>query len=94
MLAVGIEYLIWGRGIAGYIYAKANGILLGLTWMVVFFYTYTGILGAHSLWLDIVSFLVAVAIPVSYTHLDVYKRQEQAKAELCIHPGGRKQNVG
>ncbi|MFR1804271.1 MAG: DUF6512 family protein [Faecalispora jeddahensis] len=70
VLAVGIEYLIWGRKIAGYIYAKAKSILLGLTWMVVFFYTYTGILGAHYLWLDIVSFLVAVAIqPFTVMHV-------------------------
>lgn len=62
VLVVGMEYLFWGRKIAGYLYAKAKGILLGLALMVVFFYTYVGILGEHYLWMDIVSFLAAIAM--------------------------------
>ena len=29
----------------------------------------------------IIGILAAIAIPVSYTHLDVYKRQEEARGE-------------
>jgi hypothetical protein len=39
--------------------AKAAGFLVNPAFIVVFFYTYTALLGTHVLWIDIGSFLLA-----------------------------------
>lgn len=69
-----IEYLFFGKKVAGFLYAKAKGILLGLALIIVFFYTYTGIIGQHYLWLDITSFLGAIAVQL-LSVVAIYKNE-------------------
>ncbi len=56
------EYSLHGRKFSGFLYAKSLGILMGLAFIIVFYFTYSGILGRNYLWMDIVSFLLAIAI--------------------------------
>jgi hypothetical protein len=42
--------------------AKVVEVLFGITFIIAFFYTYTGIFGIDSVWIDIVYFMVAVAV--------------------------------
>lgn len=51
-----------------YICIKTKGILLALAFIVVFYYTYSGILGTHYPIIDISSFVVAVIIGELYTY--------------------------
>lgn len=51
-----------------YICIKTKGLILGMLFIVVFFYTYTGILGFNIPILDIGSFIVAVIISEIYTY--------------------------
>lgn len=53
---------------SNYICVKTKGLLLGLSFIVIFFYTYTGILGYNIPILDIGSFIVAVLISEYYTY--------------------------
>ncbi len=53
---------------SNYVCVKTTGLLLGLSFIVVFFYTYTGILGYNIPVLDISSFIVAVIISEFYTY--------------------------
>jgi len=69
MLITGvIGSLYYKEAIPNYLCVKTKGILLGLVFIVVFFYTYTGILGTNLAFLDIGSFLVAVLLGEYYTY--------------------------
>lgn len=54
---------------------KAVSALLGMAFIIVFYYTYTGIIGDNIPWLDIGSFYAAVLI----TSLFSYKKMKQYK---------------
>lgn len=62
------EYFMVGRAFPGYWPAKAAGLLAGMFTIVALFYTYSGILGFNTLWIDILTFLLGVicAYAVSY----------------------------
>ena len=53
---------------SNYLCVKTKGLLLGLSFIVVFFYTYTGILGYNIPILDIGSFIIAVIISEYYSY--------------------------
>ena len=55
-------YLIIGNAYENYLFAMAIGVIAGMTAIVVLFYTYTGILGANYLVLDISIFIIGVII--------------------------------
>jgi len=57
-----IEYVAFGKHVAGFGLAKSVGILAMPLCIVLLFYGYKALLGHHVLWLDILIFLVAVAV--------------------------------
>jgi len=61
LVYAGVEYAAFGRNAAGFVLAKSAGILLMPLGIIVLFYAYTALIGHHVLWLDILTFLVAVA---------------------------------
>lgn len=63
-----IGYFCIGEYYPNFLYAQAIGIFLGLSFIVIFFYTYTGIIGKDIAILDISSFFIATIITayVSY----------------------------
>ena len=68
------SWLIYGIACYPTLYAKASnfwfgiwsGSLLGNTFIVIFFYTYTGILGHSILFLDILSYFLACVITACF----------------------------
>lgn len=54
-----------------YLCVKTNGILIALTFTIVFFYTYTGILGTNFAFLNIGIFIVTVILSQYYTYKKV-----------------------
>ena len=54
-----------------YLCSKAKGIILSLLFIVVFFYTYTGILGYNVALLDIGSFIAAVILGECYSYKNI-----------------------
>lgn len=57
-----IGYFYLGKGFKNYICARALGIISGLLFIIIFFYTYTGIIGFNFAILDISSFFIAVIL--------------------------------
>ena len=51
-----------GKDVKNYLCAKTLGIIYAISFIVIFFYTYTGIIGKNFAFLDIGSFFVAVFI--------------------------------
>lgn len=57
-----IGYFVIGKDIQNYLCAKTKGIIVAITFTVIFFYTYTGILGKNISFIDISSFFIAVIL--------------------------------
>ena len=62
LIATIIGYFYIGKNNKKYLSAKTWGILASLIFTIVFFYTYTGVLGKNIAILDIGSFFIAVLI--------------------------------
>jgi len=62
MLLTTIIGCFYYKDIPNYLCTKTKGILLALLFIVVFFYTYSGIIGNHYPIVDIISFVVAIII--------------------------------
>ena len=59
LLTIIIGYFFLGKDISNFLCSKTIGILVAMTFTVIFFYTYTGILGRNIPTIDIISFFVA-----------------------------------
>lgn len=62
LLSTIIGYFYLGKDFKNYFCARAIGIVSGLAFIIIFFYTYTGIIGTNYAILDISSFFIAVII--------------------------------
>lgn len=67
-----IGYCYKGKFMPNYLYAKMLGILVSMSFIIIFFYTYTGIIGINFTIIDISSFFIAVALGqyMSYQKID------------------------
>ena len=63
-----LQCLLIGRHFKNFIAARVIGILLGMVTIIAIFYTYVGILGRNYLWVDILTFLIGVAVTFVYTN--------------------------
>ncbi len=77
-----VEYFVIGKDYPNFIPAKALGILLGIIAIVVIFYTYTGILGKHYLWADILTFILGVAVAYTYSWKITNKQPIATNAQI------------
>jgi len=57
-----IGYFIIGKKSNNYWAAQTTGILIAIVFTIVFFYTYTGVIGTNFAWLNIAIFVVAVIL--------------------------------
>jgi len=62
-----VEYFAVGKNIPNFFVAKILAIVLGMVVIVAVFYTYTGIVGKHFLWADILTFILGVAVAYAYS---------------------------
>lgn len=61
------EYYLYGYSHPNFIPVRVLSILLGMTVIVIIFYTYTGILGRHYLWADIAAFLLGITTAFGFS---------------------------
>ena len=57
-----VGYFIFKDIFSNYICSKILGILIAISFTVIFFYTYTGIIGTNYAFLNILSFIIAVIL--------------------------------
>ena len=67
LLTTIIGYFYIGKSIPNFLCVKTIGIIVSMLFTVVFFYTYTGILGKNIAVIDISSFFIAVFIRRIYS---------------------------
>lgn len=68
-----VEYFAIGSRFPNFIAAKTLGIVLGLLVIIAVFYTYTGIVGKHYLWADILTFVLGVAAAYLYSWRTIHQ---------------------
>lgn len=80
------EYCYIGKRFPAFITARTTGCYAGMLFIIVFFYTYTGILGTNYLWLDIFTFFFATALCYCLTwYLTITKKAGDHRTNLlCI----------
>lgn len=66
-----------------YICSKLFGMLISMTFIITFFYTYTGILGNNYAIVDILSFFVSVIFGEFYSY-KIYKNKKKCESKLCV----------
>lgn len=57
-----IGYFYIGKNAPNFLCSKTLGILVSMLFIIIFFYTYTGIIGTSIVFIDIASFFVAVIL--------------------------------
>ena len=57
-----IGYFYFGKSIPNFICSKTLGIIFSIIFTIIFFYTYTGILGKKIAFIDILSFFIATIL--------------------------------
>ncbi|MEI3551036.1 MAG: DUF6512 family protein [Acutalibacteraceae bacterium] len=63
-----IEYIWIRKESKNFIAARVTGTVLGMFTIIAVFYTYTGILGNHYMWLDLVTFFIGALVTFLYTN--------------------------
>lgn len=63
-----VGYFYFQGEVSNYLCTKTKGILLALAWIIIFYYTYSGILGTNIAIIDIGSFVVATILGEFYTY--------------------------
>ena len=76
------EYFYIGRLFPAFITARTIGCTVGLLFIVAFYYTYTGIIGEHYLWMDILTFFLGVILCYSLTW---YLTLKKKAGNLCTN---------
>ena len=71
LITIIIGALYFKDTIPNYLCIKTKGLLLALLFIVIFYYTYSGILGKHIALVDISSFIIAVILAEYYTYKKV-----------------------
>lgn len=69
-----IGYFYTKRNTSNYLCAKVQGILMAISFTIIFFYTYTGIIGTNYSILDIGSFFIAVILGEYLTYKKIVSK--------------------
>lgn len=62
LLTTIIGYFYIGKNTPNFLCSKAFGIIVSMLFIIIFFYTYTGIIGKSIVFIDISSFFIAVIL--------------------------------
>ena len=82
-----LEYRSWGNRTEGFWCIKLIGILFGLVFIPLAYYTYTGALGIRADWVNIATFFVAAALTYwleTRLYLRGYACRLPAKAAIAL----------
>ena len=80
MTVIGYFYL--GKDVKNYLCAKTLGIIYAISFIVIFFYTYTGILGTNLAIFDISSFFIAGFLSYYYSYKKIVTKKYRSNCTL------------
>lgn len=74
----------YNKDVNNFLYAKLVSILVAMSFIVVFFYTYTGVIGRNFAVLDIGSFFVAVALGENYAYKIMLSGKNKISSAMVV----------
>lgn len=84
LISLIIEYFYIGKNIHNFICSKTLGIIASMGFIVIFFYTYSGILGKNIAVIDIISFAIAVIIGETLSYILIMNKSKCNKKIAII----------
>lgn len=84
MLFMTIVGYFYNKDIKNFLYAKFVSILIAMSFIVVFFYTYTGVIGRNFAVLDIGSFFVAVVLGEFYAYRIMISNKSKINSAVAV----------
>lgn len=84
MLFMTIIGYFYNKDIKNFLYAKLASILVAMSFIVVFFYTYTGVIGRNFAVFDIGSFFVAVALGEYYAYKIMLSDKNKISSAMAV----------
>lgn len=74
-----VGYFLFGKEINNYVKGNAIRIIFAISFIIIFFYTYSGIIGKNFLVMDIASFIIAVVWGecIAYKIVNMKKTQNE-----------------
>lgn len=84
MLLMTIIGYFYNKDVKNFLYAKLVSILVAMSFIVVFFYTYTGVIGRNFAVLDIGSFFVAVALGEYYAYKIMLSDKNKISSAMAV----------
>lgn len=69
LITIIISYFYLGNNFKNYLCSKTIGIIIAMSLITIFFYTYTGILGYNLGFINIISFIITVILSEYITYL-------------------------
>lgn len=79
-----IGYFIFKNELPNYICAKTIGIICAMIFTIIFFYTYTGVIGTNYDFLNIATFFIAVILGEYITYLLTFNHIDCDKSSCII----------
>lgn len=76
------EYILYGKNYKNFICAKFISVILGMTFIISAFYIYTGIIGNHIIFIDIIIFIIAVLITYRFSYKAINNDKSYSKNRL------------
>ena len=68
LITIIIGFFVKNKSI-NYVCNKTKGLIIALSFIIVFFYTYTGVIGTNYAFLDISSFFIATLLGQIYAYI-------------------------
>ena len=85
LITIIIGRFYFGKNISNFFCSKTIGLLVALTFIVIFFYTYTGVLGKNIAIIDISSFFVSVLLGEFISYLLIVNNFKCSnKIAICV----------
>lgn len=84
LLSTMIGYILFKNKYQYYLCNKVKGIILSLLFIIIFFYTYTGVLGYNIALIDISSFFIAATLGQYYSYKNINKKCNNTIAFILI----------
>ncbi|MEG2200173.1 MAG: DUF6512 family protein [Anaerovorax sp.] len=79
-----IEYLSYGKQIQNFIPVKILSVFLGMSAIILVFYTYVGIMGQHFLWADVGTFVIGVIVTYLFSAYFLHTHCFSSALSICF----------
>lgn len=81
-----VGYFLFGKDVNNYIKGNVIGIIWAISFITIFFYTYTGMFGDNYLVIDILTFVIAVLIgeKIAYKIMNTNKKSDESAYVIII----------